>query len=275
VIITPRQDSFAPGDTMGVYAYYKPPYIQTMREHVLLALEAFPAESKLVIFGSSLTRSFHKALKLAVVLHDFGKTPFNQAKAETLQSERELTFPGHELISGWIAYKALVCSPDAAGILGVPREELTGNKLGQIISLVIMLHHHPMDLRKRLDMFKKDLTLLQVSKHDVDVFTNSLKGILNVHIGLDEDLFHKLLVNAIGEGEVSAAEIAEIAGQIFNQLTNTVLVNSAPIHRKIFLLLLQGLVAADYCSARARGGDSVSVFSESIRMFVELYGGKC
>ncbi|AKG38430.1 hypothetical protein MA03_02885 [Infirmifilum uzonense] len=258
-----------------IYAYYKPPYYQTMREHVELALETFPEGSKLAVFGSSLTPSFHNALKIAIVLHDFGKTPFNIARAGDLHSGRELSFPGHELISGWIAYKSLLYNPRVPDVFGIPREELIENKLGELISLSVLLHHHPMDLKRRLEVFKRNLASLHVSKLDVEAFTYSLKGLLSTRLGIDEELFQNHLVSVLPGTEVSAGQIAQMAGQIFDQLTVAVWETGKPIHRKIFLLLLQGLVAADYCSARARGGGSLSVFSESMKVFVELYGGKC
>lgn len=260
---------------MELYAYYDPPNTQTMLEHVQEALKVFPPNSHLVTFGRKIFPSFQKMLYLTIILHDIGKTPFNTFYSDKIKSREKISFLGHEVISGWITYRLLIGNTQASrnllNLIGIQSEDFRAAKGGEIITLAVLLHHHPMNLRDRIKTFKDSSSNLYLTGEHISAFCSSLESAIATYLGVQPYIFQKALLEALGE-ERSGQKIAEDTGNLYDELFKKVWIDGNRKTRKLFLLLLQGLVAADYQSARKRGGEKVSRFSEAMSTFTELYG---
>ncbi|MEZ0345797.1 MAG: hypothetical protein ABWK01_04540 [Infirmifilum sp.] len=249
-----------------VYAYFKPPQVQTMREHVEKALEVYPEDSKLVQVGLKLSGRFYHMLKLAIVLHDYGKTPYNTANIEAIRQGREFSFPGHEIISGVVTYLTLQ-SDEAREQLGLYTQQEIG-----ALTLAVFLHHHPMGLKARRERLSE---AVKVTAEEVNLFASSIAGLPEKYLGFSTRALSDALTKAIRTQDLNGVSMQSLAAQIFTSLRESIWLYPDPSTRKLFLLLLQGLVTADYCSARLRGSETLSTFSNAVKRFAELYGGRC
>lgn len=234
-----------------VYSFYRVVdgslIVERLRDHVERALEVFDEDSRLVRYGRRFRQSFLELLRYAIVLHDFGKVPFNLAGRPT-------TFDGHEVLSAWFANEYLRQVEWSGAIEPIDRE---------IVVLAVLLHHHPMDLRERAKKLVE--RGLCIDREAVKIFYEELRGMLDPHeIPLEKPVCAK---EAIQEVLGSTVHIG-----LFGESWTDVWMNGGPAVRKAFLLLSQGVVAADYRSASlGRRGESTK-FLEAVQVFLRHYG---
>lgn len=225
--------------------------VERLRTHVEYALTSFNKNSRLVRYGSRLRKTFYELLKYAIILHDFGKVAFNQAWPQG-KSCRGLSFEGHEVLSAWFADKYLSLATNDSII----------NPDDQCLAvLVILLHHHPMDVKKRKEMLSKRKDIV-VNEETINAFYEELKGIINpvYQISLKKSLY--------------ASDIAEeVLGfyGLYRRCWADVWMNGNPTDRKAFLLLAQGLIVADYRSASQTRGEGISEFAKAVQVFLNYW----
>lgn len=241
-----------------VYSFYEEENgqvkVERLRDHVEHALGVFNENSRLVKYGRNLMGSFYDLLRYAIILHDFGKAPFNLVRPQEGQYKetKKLSFRGHEVISAWFADKYL-------DVL-VKRGEMEESE-AQLIVLAVLLHHHPMNEKKRAEHLSSRNDIC-VDREVVEAFYNELMGIVE-----------ELPVEVASDGRTCAPDIVRdiytdgaVLG-LFNSYWVDLWMNATPNVRKAFLLLVQGLVAADYRSASSRGGRP-TVFGNAVELFL-------
>ncbi len=239
-----------------VYSFYDydKQLFERLRDHVKHALESFSEDSKLIRYGNSLRKTFYDMLKYAIILHDFGKVSFNQAMLRFNKGIKKVGFEGHEVLSAWFADKYLEHVED---------EGLLGYGDGKYIVLSILLHHHPMDLRDRAEKLREKKYIC-VNNETLTLFYNELREVF--------DLTRPISL----ESAVCAPEIVNgVLGpynSIFRTYWSDIWMNGKPAERKVFLLLTQGLIAADYRSASVTRGEGISEFAETVRAYLKYYG---
>jgi len=255
---------------MEIYVYYDPPFLQTLRDHVEKALETFPHGSKFLNIGFKISSNFPTLLYLAIIFHDFGKVSFNTARIEEILKGKKISFEGHEIISGWIVYKLLLGEPSDRFLeaLKVPLGE---KGLGAVV-MSVLLHHHPMDIVDRMKSLETGVNL-RVSEREIKAFVYNLGDIFEKYLGVGSNDLVEIMLKVVENKEISMAKICNETREIFNQLASSVWVEDSN-GRRLFLYLLQGLVATDYYSSRGRREGGVSTFASAIDTFVELYGSK-
>ncbi|MEM3943529.1 MAG: hypothetical protein QXJ59_05560 [Thermofilaceae archaeon] len=241
-----------------VYAYYNPPRVQTMREHLELALRVFPPGSRLVREGEALAPGFRHLLNLCILMHDFGKTLFQPVP------NQKLSFTGHEAFSGWAVYQLLEgkeTAVEARGKLGVQ----TPDTLACV--LAVLLHHHPMNPAIRLGVKKRHIT-----REHVEAFLGSVGDLVDKHLPVSSSEFKELLLSALNlaSGPETAVEGVAVE-QVYRVCWGRAWMGGEPRSRKLLLLLLQGLVAADYESSRSREPGKPSTFSQAVSKFLASY----
>jgi CRISPR-associated endonuclease Cas3-HD len=255
---------------MEIYAYYDPPFIQTLRDHVEKALETFPHGSKFLNTGFKISSNFPTLLYLAIIFHDFGKVSFNTARIEEILKGKKISFEGHEIISGWLVYKLLIgeASNRFVEAIKIP----FGERESGAVVMSILLHHHPMDIVDRMKLLEKGVNL-RVSESEIKAFVYNLGDIFEKYLGLRSHDLMEIMLKVVENKEINVAKICNETREIFSQLARSVWVGDSSV-RRLFLYLLQGLVASDYYSSRGRREGGVSTFASAIDTFVALYGSK-
>jgi CRISPR-associated endonuclease Cas3-HD len=242
---------------MIIYSFFNEDVKERLRDHVLYALETFSETSRLVKFGSKLNTKFYLMLKYSIMLHDFGKVIFNQYRQKGVQ---RMSFEGHEIISAWFANEYL---RRMRGLIS--RDERA------IIVLSILLHHHPMNLRERANRLEKALSKkaksigeLVINKETLEVFYAELDGIIEpVSINVDKSV-KEILEETIGYSGIQQESLSR-------EYWKNIWMNGAPKQRKTFLLLTQGLVAADYNAASKVRGEGISEFAKTISAYLKYW----
>jgi CRISPR-associated endonuclease Cas3-HD len=242
---------------MVIYSFFNEGVKERLRDHVLYALETFSETSRLVIFGNKLNRNFYLMLRYSIMLHDFGKVIFNQYKQTEVQ---RMSFEGHEIISAWFANEYLrrmrrLISPDERAM----------------IVLSILLHHHPMNLRERADKLEEALSKkakniggLVINKETLEGFYAELDGIVEpVFINVDKSV-KEILKETVGYSGIQHESLSR-------EYWKNIWMNGTPNKRKTFLLLTQGLVAADYNAASKVRGEGISEFAKTISTYLKYW----
>jgi CRISPR-associated endonuclease Cas3-HD len=238
---------------MIIYSFYDPnkKLSERLRDHVITALQTFNTNSKFIKIGQKLNPNFYKILKYAIIFHDFGKVPFNQYY---FNPSKELHFNGHEIISCWAANKYLRKIED--------REFMAGEDVNildrQITLLAILLHHHPMNIKDRAEKLKK-LPNMQINTQTFQLFYQELDNIIE-----------KILIEENKNTNEIVEEIMSRHG-LLQELWKEIWMNSSSKVKKVFLLVMQGLIAADYNSASKERGRGTSEFAKTIQEFLKLY----
>jgi hypothetical protein len=94
------------------------------------------------------------------------------------------------------------------------------------------------------------------------------------HLSLGGAELEELLLEALGSSEVGCLDICGEAELIYGDLWDKIWLRGTPLSRKLFLLLLQGIVAADYRASQPRGGGAPqSRFAQAVGIFLEHYSG--
>ena len=236
--------------SIPVYSFYEYPKVERLRDHVERALETFDENSRLVRLGRRLRKRFYEALRYAIILHDFGKIPFNQVNRVPLQQGRikRLSFEGHEALSAWFAAKYLERAV-SGGIIDPDDRRLA--------VLAILLHHHPMGTERRMDNLAENIC---IDKSTIELFYKELEGIIDPEYPV-----------SLEGPKCGPSIVTEVYG-MYGDYWGRVWINGGPDIKKAFLLLVNGLIAADYCSASLTRGAGVSEFARTIRVFLEYYG---
>jgi CRISPR-associated endonuclease Cas3-HD len=242
---------------MIVYSFLDGGRGERLREHVIYALKTFSEGSRLVRFGSKLSDNFYVMLKYSIMLHDFGKVIFNQYKQTGVQ---RMSFEGHEIISAWFANEYLS---------SFVRKGLMDQDEKAMIVLSILLHHHPMNLReraKRLEVISKKMGNAIINDETLKIFYTELNGMIeplsiNANISVIE-----ILKETVGYGHPRG-----LRGDLTREYWRDIWMNGAPKQRKAFLLLTQGLVAADYNAASKIRGGGTSEFAKTISAYLKYW----
>jgi len=228
---------------MEIYSFYRiekgEKIVERLKDHILLALEAIEDESRLLRFGRSLNKNFLDVLKYSIIFHDFGKIFHNKYD---FKENKSLSFDGHEIISCWGANEYLK-----------KKQEEIGSIERKIIVLSILLHHHPMNIKEKIERLKK-----RYEKVDGTFFS----------------LFYEELGQIIERKEISVSKSAsEISGEVqglLKELWTNIWMNSNSNIRKTLLLNIQALIAADYYSASKKRGDKTD-FKDVVDTFIKFY----
>ncbi|MEM0233541.1 MAG: CRISPR-associated endonuclease Cas3'' [Candidatus Nezhaarchaeales archaeon] len=226
---------------------------ERLRTHIEHALMTFNEDCRLIRYGRSLRESFYNILKYTIILHDFGKVPFNQAAFQTGWNIKKMSFEGHEVLSAWFANEYL----DRAVGDGV-----VGHRDVPLAVLAILLHHHPMDEKIRADRLSRNKNIC-ISEETVETFYKELEGIITPASQIPL------------KSPICAPDIAyQVFGNygLFSSYWSSVWMNGSPTERKVFLLLTQGLIAADYKSASLTRGEGTSEFAKTIQVYLNYYG---
>ncbi|MEM1832431.1 MAG: CRISPR-associated endonuclease Cas3'' [Desulfurococcaceae archaeon] len=225
--------------------------VERLRTHVEYALESFDKDSRLVRYGSRLRKTFYEILKYVIILHDFGKVAFNQAWSQG-RSYKGLSFEGHEVLSAWFADKYLSLAAN---------DNIIDPKDVCLATLVILLHHHPMDVRRRNEALSKKKDII-VNEETINTFYEELRGIINPTYQIS--LARPLCADDIAE------EVLGFHG-LYRRCWINVWMNGSPTDRKTFLLLIQGLIVADYKSASRTRGEGISEFARAVQIFLNYW----
>ncbi|WP_048100745.1 hypothetical protein [Candidatus Acidianus copahuensis] len=227
-----------------IYSFCNKNVKERMRDHIKRALDTFNVNSRIVKYGNSLEPKFFEKLEIAIIFHDFGKIIIRSVR------DGNCTFPGHEIVSGWGVYRYMTLR----GYKDIDRYQVT---------LGIMLHHHPMDIEKRVKIVRNNFGQKQVTQNNFNDFFNEIEGVIDNNVELPRE-------QVIKAGE-KVTEVINQSIQIFNEGWKKIWMSSGKKEKKVFLLLLQGLVASDYNSAKERG--SATGFNKVIEDFVNLNNG--
>ena len=225
---------------------------ERLRTHVEYALKVFDECSRLVCYGRRLRNSFYDLLKYAIILHDFGKVPFNQVAFRTRQNIGKLSFEGHEVLSAWFADRYLDVMINNGIIEPLDK---------RLIVLAVLLHHHPMNARVRAYRFSRNKNIC-VNRETINAFYEELKNIVTE--------YQINLKDPVCAPEIFAG-VYDMGG-LFDNYWKASWMNASPTDRKTFLLLIQGLIAADYKSASLTRGEGSSEFAKTIQVFLNYYG---
>jgi CRISPR/Cas system-associated endonuclease Cas3-HD len=206
-----------------------------LRNHVEEALKV--VGGKLIIQGRLLTPNFSDLLQKAIIFHDFGKVPFNRLM---FREGRKLSFVGHEVISTFAVYMYLQ-----------DKGKLNDSRL---VSLGVLLHHHPMNLKDRMEKLSR--REIRLGKEDFLLFYDEMKDILEP--------------GWIPRDDINMEQVVKDVNSLLRSLWSEVWMNGDARTKRTFLLMIQGLVAADYWSAsRNRGGKTA--FGDVINKFIENF----
>lgn len=239
---------------MVVYSFYNPEEgkMETLKDHILTALEAFNAGSRLVKVGEKLNKNFYKILRYSIIFHDFGKILFNQYMYDP---SKRLDFSGHEIISCYVTNVYLMKTPEAV-------HNFT-DKDRKIIMLAVLFHHHPMKVMERLQRLRRMGNVIIDSK-TFEIFYQEAKEL--------EDIRPTSIKINVSINDI----VREMNGPwgLIRELWKDIWMSSSSDVKKTFLLIIQGLVSADYSSAvKLRGVDSPEKkkFVETIDLFLKFY----
>ncbi len=247
-----------------IYSFLRGGRKERLREHVMRALETFSEGSRLVRFGSELSKNFYLMLRYSIILHDFGKVLFNQLFLPA--GAQEISFEGHEILSAWFADKYL-------GHLVT--DGLISQDERAVIVLSILFHHHPMNLQRRANRLKEVLNRrvrglgrsALINEETLKLFYAELSNII-------EPL--PISVNAAATEALSETVGCELPsgrrrGGLIREYWSSIWMNGTPNKRKSFLLLTQGLIAADYHSASQTRGEGTSKFAKTISTYLKYW----
>lgn len=235
------------GDEEAIYSFCDGKVKERMRDHIRRALFAFNVNSRIVRYGNSIDPKFFEKLKLAIIFHDFGKLIIKK-----INSEGVCTFPGHETVSGFAVYEYM--------------RVMKYNDIDSYqVALAVMLHHHPMNLEKRLEVVKNEFRNRQIRKEHFYKFFNEMEGVIDNNMKLSRDQIDKIFN---GSDNVSVGKAVNDAVQIFKEGWMKVWMMNGRKEKRVLLLLIQGLVASDYFSAKERGG--VTGFNKVVEEFVNI-----
>jgi len=271
---------------MTVYSYYDGEVRERLRDHVSLAIGALHSGSRLERVGQSLFPQFRRAFEVSVLFHDFGKVFYNLNS----DGNGKLSFPGHEVISAWAVDKFLGELRDIP-----PFGDVISPLEINVVVLAVMLHHHAMDLKKRLDSIdslkRSPLASREVDGRVWDAFFEEIDGdmdgrvaadglvldlgsFMRQHFGMDSSTL-KALREKLSAEKFTLHEVAEESKELFKECKMKIWDDSDGLPRRILLILSQALVAADYISAeqgrRRKEGETSSDFERMIGQFRMWY----
>lgn len=236
---------------MTIYSFYDPEkgIIEMLRDHVLTALETFNVNSKLVKAGQTLNRNFYKILNYSIIFHDFGKILFNQYR---YNANKRLEFSGHEIISCYATNVYLTKIFE--------RGDGLTNLDKKIALLAILFHHHPMKINERLQKLAR-IGNMTINAGTFQAFYQELNGIMDILPAPIE--INKNVIEIVTE--------MRGRGGLIKELWREVWMNPNAKIKKLFLLIIQGLISADYNSALKWRKNGMSEFAKTIQLFLKFY----
>lgn len=236
---------------MILYSFYDPEkgIIEILRDHILTALTTFNVNSKLVKVGQTLNENFYKILNYSIIFHDFGKILFNQYM---YNPNKRLDFSGHEIISCYATNMYLTKIFE--------RGDSLTNLDKKIVLLAILFHHHPMKIKERLQKLER-IGNMTINAETFQAFYQQLNGITDI-----PPVSIKISKNVI---EI----VTEMRGRggLVKELWREVWMNPDGKIKKTFLLVIQGLISADYASALKWRKNGMSEFAKTVQLFLKFY----
>lgn len=261
--------------SVAVYSFFEGDKRERLRDHVEYALRTFNEDSRLVKLGSKLDASFYMMLRYAVILHDFGKVLFNQLcllpttkevrqVGGEMMGAQKVSFEGHEILSAWFADRYLE---------KLVERGLIGSDGKAMVALAVLLHHHPMSLLERARRLENFLgRVARGSSRDVSISEETLKLFYTELSDIVEPLpikvgeeIAKVLDETVGCRTPGGGRV----GGLIREYWSSIWMGGSSSRRKCFLLLTQGLIAADYNAASKFRGEGVSEFAKTIYIYLK------
>ena len=208
--------------------------------------------------GVSLNKNFVDEVRLAMVFHDLGKAFYQNNPS---------SFSGHEIFSTYILQKF--------------RTPFIENRLQQIADYNLLepalfsvaFHHHPMDIRKRLEKIRR----IRISPSSLEALQNELSFVKEDALTKEE----KALLNSILSELKSKIEksplivddvVREFQDEVRHKLFDHIISSKDEdiVAKRSYYLTLVSLVCVDYISACKRRGKETR-FGEVMEEFYKLY----
>ena len=244
-----------------IYSFYREGVEESLKDHILLALNKVSE-----VRSSRLARAvddpdkLSKALKISVIAHDLGKAFYQ------VEHKGKMSFRGHEVISAYILNNSLI-------------ELSEWEKWHLPLVFSVLYHHHAMGFENWSSNYLKykrrgfqaaleernGLSLLEeLSQIVEEVSPEEVKEVTKV-------ISEKVLeLSSFKSAEEFVREVNLTVDDVRKKIWENFTYGGDPVMRKRSLVLLSGLVTADYlASNESRGGDSK--FLRVLREFHELY----
>jgi CRISPR-associated endonuclease Cas3-HD len=234
--------------------------IEYLADHIndCITLLANLKDCRLGRLGTSLNKDFVNEVRLAIVFHDLGKAFYQNNPSN---------FSGHEIFSTYILQKF--------------RTPFIENRLQQIADYNLLepalfsvaFHHHPMDIRKRLEKIRR----IRISPSSLEVLQNELSFVKEDALTKEE----KALLNSVLSKLKSKIEgwsltvddvrrefQDEVCKRLFDHIVSSK--DEDIVAKRSYYLTLVSLVCVDYISACKRRGKETR-FGEVMEEFYKLY----
>ncbi len=215
-----------------IYAFRRGNFSQSLEEHIDDCLKAFYELKNTRLWSNDLSETFTRRV---IVFHDVGKVLY----------QNRLSFSGHEFASAYVFWKVF--------------ERELGEKDELLYLFPIIFHHHAMNVKKRLERFKK-MSFAPMSEETLEELRELIKR-------YESDEIAEKTVEALGK--LNALQVAvKVRGKI-EQIWRVFYGNFA---RKALRLLLITVIC-DYIGAKSRGAPTS--FGRVLSEFHELYAEGC
>ncbi len=238
-----------------IYSFYSDGVRESLKDHILLALDKVSeVKSSRLARAVDNPEELSKALKISVIAHDLGKAFYQ------VEHRGRMSFRGHEVISAYVLNNSLI-------ELGEWEEW----SLPTVFS--VLYHHHAMGfddwsrnyLKYKRRGFQAGKSLLEELSQIVREV--SPEEVRDVAEAISEGV---LKLKSFKSAEEFVNEVKLNVDDVRRKIWESFTYGGDPKMRKRSLILLSGLIAADYlASNESRGGDSK--FLRVLREFHELY----
>jgi CRISPR-associated endonuclease Cas3-HD len=234
--------------------------VEYLADHIndCIALLGNLKDCRLGRLGVSLNKNFVDEVRLAMVFHDLGKAFYQN---------NPTIFTGHEIFSTYILHKF--------------RKLFIKNRLHQITDYNLLepaifgiaFHHHPMDIRKRLEKIRRirispssfETLQNELSFVKEDALTGEEKALLNSVLS---ELKSKIEGWSLTVDDVGREFQDEVCKRLFDHIVSSK--DEDIVAKRSYYLTLVSLVCVDYISACKRRGKETR-FGEVMEEFYKLY----
>lgn len=238
---------------------------ERLSEHIKLALEIVKdiESSKIGRYTYKILpklRNLHEIVKLTIVFHDIGKI-FYQDNKRIINDCEVLSFKGHEFLSTWIFNEIsfysnkLIC------------ESYYGLDVVFPIKFAILFHHHAMNITTRFNT-PNELDDINKIKERVPIVLNEIGQFLDDDLKSKlKDILIKDILNSLHSNY--KMELKNLLANVWREWIKADKVSSE--HKKLSLILLSILIAADVLAAKKVRGNDTTIYSTTLDEFRELY----